>query len=115
MTFYWSDYLNLDKKLASEATTYAHREAELRGSIHLAYYADFNLVKKHLQDKLGQSIPTRCDAHKYVRKQFELRRNSAHKSVVKKSNKLRLFHNQTDSVSFFSRFIKFHRSIYNFG
>jgi hypothetical protein len=114
MTFDWSDYLNLDKKLASEATTSAHREAELRGSIHLAYYADFNVVKKHLQDKLGQSIPTTADAHKYVRKQFELRRNSAHQSVVKKSNNLCLFRNQTDSVSF-SRFIKFHRIIYSFG
>ncbi len=46
MTFDWSEYLNLDKKLASEATTFAHREAELRGSIHLACYAAFNLVKK---------------------------------------------------------------------
>ncbi|MBD1933625.1 MULTISPECIES: hypothetical protein [Cyanophyceae] len=64
MAFDWSEYLNLAKKLASEATTSAHREAELRGSIHLPYYAAFNLAKKHLQDKLGQSIPTRGDAHK---------------------------------------------------
>ncbi len=91
MTFEWSEYLNLDKKLASEATTSAPLEAELRGSTHLAYYAAFNLVKKHLEDKLGQSSPTTSDAHKYVRKQFELRRDSAHQPVVQKSNNLRLF------------------------
>ncbi len=43
MTFEWSEYLNLDKKLASEATTSAPLEAELRGSTHLAYYATFKL------------------------------------------------------------------------
>ncbi|MBD1924726.1 hypothetical protein H6F74_00260 [Trichocoleus sp. FACHB-90] len=93
--------LYLAKKVASEATTSAHREAELGGSIHLAYYAAFTLAKKYLQDKLGQSIPTTGDAHQYVRKQFELRRDLAHQSVVKKSNNLRLFRNRTDSGSCF--------------
>ncbi len=91
MTFDWSEYLNSGKKLASEATTSAYREAKSRSSIHLTYSAAFNLVKKHLEDKLGQSSPTTSDAHKYVRKQFELRRDSAHQPVVQKSNNLRLF------------------------
>ncbi|NJR74791.1 MAG: hypothetical protein HC773_16440 [Scytonema sp. CRU_2_7] len=51
MTFDWLEYLHLAKKLAGEATTSAHQEAQLRVTIHLAYYAAFNLAKSTCRTK----------------------------------------------------------------
>lgn len=101
MAFDWSGYLNLAKKLASEANTSAHQEAQLRVTIHLAYYSAFNLAKKHLHDKEGHSMPTTSDVHKYVREQFQLNPEPAHQSVAEKLKKLRLFRNQADYAAFF--------------
>ncbi len=101
MTFDWLEYLNLAKKLASLVTTSAYQEAQLRVTIHLAYYAAFNLAKNHLQDKEGHSIPTTSNAHTYVSDQFLLNPDSVHKSVGRKLKRLRLFRNQADYVAFF--------------
>ncbi len=101
MTFDWLEYLNLAKELASIATTSAHQQAQWRVTIHLAYYAAFNLAKNHLQNKQGYSVPTTGDAHKYVREQFELNPDAAHQLVAENLNKLRLFRNQADYVAFF--------------
>ncbi|MBW4633367.1 MAG: HEPN domain-containing protein [Iphinoe sp. HA4291-MV1] len=99
--FDWLEYFHLAKKLASEAMISAHQEAQLRVTIHLAYYAAFNLAKKHLQDKEEHSIPTTGDAHSYVSEQFLLNPDSVHKSVGRKMKRLRLFRNQADYAAFF--------------
>lgn len=101
MSFEWSQYLNLAKELAGQATTPANEEARLRDAISRAYYAAFILARNHLRDKEGHSIPTTGEAHQYVAAQFKLNPEPAHQVVASNLNKLRMYRNQADYVDRF--------------
>jgi uncharacterized protein (UPF0332 family) len=101
MSFDWSQYLNLAKELADEATTSANQEARFRAAIHLAYYAAFNFAKDHLQNKEGHSTPKTGDVHKYVAEQFDLSSDPVRQLLANKLKRLRKFRNQADYVAVF--------------
>ncbi|NER35561.1 MAG: hypothetical protein F6J93_16475 [Oscillatoria sp. SIO1A7] len=98
MIFDWSEYLDLAKELAGEATASAKPEARRRAAIGLAYYAAFILARNHLRDKEGHSIPRTGDAHRYVAEQFKLNPDPAYQSVASSLAKLRLYRLQADYV-----------------
>lgn len=101
MSFDWSQYLNLAKELAGQATTPANEEARLRDAISRAYYAAFILARNHLRDKEGHSIPTTGEAHQYVAEQFKLNPEPGHQVVASNLKKLRMYRNQADYVDRF--------------
>ena len=71
MNFDWSEYLNIARELAGQATASFSAEAKKRSAISRAYYAAFCSARNHLRDRDNdQNIPVGGDAHGYVRKQF---------------------------------------------
>jgi hypothetical protein len=76
MSFDWSQYLNLAKELAGQATIPAEQEARLRDAISRSYYAAFILARNYLRDKQGHSLPKTSDIHRYVWQEFDINPDS---------------------------------------
>lgn len=68
MTFDWSEYLNLARKLAGTDANPGN-EAELRSAISRAYYAAFITARNYLRDRDNIRIP-RERSHQFVINQF---------------------------------------------
>jgi len=94
MTFDWSRYLNLARKLAGTAEAPGD-EAELRAAISRAYYAAFMKARNLLRDRDGLIIP-RKNAHQYVIKQFRNSSEKLRKRIGERLLNLRYYRNQAD-------------------
>jgi len=82
MSFDWSEYLNIARELAGQATALASDEAKKRSAISRAYYAAFCSARNHLRDKEhDQNIPVGGDAHGYVRKQFKTSKDKVRREI----------------------------------
>ena len=57
MSFDWSQYLNLAKELAGQATIPAEQEARLRDAISRSYYAAFILARNYTICEINKVIP----------------------------------------------------------
>lgn len=101
MSFDWSQYLNVAKELAGQATIPANQEAKLRAAISRAYYAAFIEARNHLRDKEGHSMPKTSDAHLYVSQQFELSADSIRRTLGEGLVRLRMYRRQADYVDKF--------------
>lgn len=96
MSFDWSQYLNLAKELAGEATIPAEREARLRDAISRSYYAAFILARNYLRDKKGHSLPKTSDIHHYIWQEFDINPDSKYQLIADNLKVLRRYRNQAD-------------------
>ena len=82
MSFNWSEYLNIARELAGQATASSSAEAKKRCAISRAYYAAFCSARNYLRDKDNDlDIPVGGDAHGYVRRQFKTSKNKVRREV----------------------------------
>ena len=103
MSFDWSQYLNLAKELAGQATGPAGPEARSRSALSRAYYALLCLARNHLRDKEGLSIP-RNKVHTYVIEQFKDSPDSTRSQFGHDLDRLRWDRNKADYDDYFPRF-----------
>ena len=96
MSFDWSQYLNLAKELAGQATIPAEQEARLRDAISRSYYAAFILARNYLRDKQGHSLPKTSDIHRYVWQEFDINLDSRYQLIADNLAVLRRYRNQAD-------------------
>lgn len=101
MSFDWSQYLNVAKELADQATIPANQEAKLRAAISRAYYAAFIQARNHLRDREGLSMPRTSNAHVYVSQQFEQSTDSIRRTLGEGLVRLRMYRRQADYVDKF--------------
>ena len=82
MSFNWSEYLNIARELAGQATASSSAEAKKRCAISRAYYAAFCSARNHLRDKdHDQDIPVGGEAHGYVRRQFKTSEDKVRREI----------------------------------
>lgn len=82
MSFDWSEYLSIARKLAGQATASSSDEAKKRSAISRAYYAAFCSARNHLRDKDNdQNIPLTGEAHAYVKTQFKTSKDKVRREI----------------------------------
>jgi len=82
MSFNWSEYLNIARELAGQATVLSSTEAKKRCAISRAYYAAFCSARNYLRDKDNDlNIPVGGDVHGYVRRQFKTSKDKVRKEI----------------------------------
>ena len=82
MSFNWSEYLNIARELAGQATASSSDEAKKRCAISRAYYAAFCSARNYLRDKDNDlNIPVGGDVHGYVRRQFKTSKDKVRREV----------------------------------
>lgn len=93
MSFNWSDYLDLAKRLHSQALI-SNEESEKRTAMSRAYYAAAMLSRAFLQGK-GWTIPT-LDTHNEIIERFENNPNLDHQTLARRLIRLRGMRNAAD-------------------
>lgn len=109
MSFDWSEYLTLAHELAGQARVPSSQESKLRSAISRAYYAAFCCARNHVRDKELRAIPSKADAHQYVRNQFLNSRDHVRKKIGTNLGRMRTNRNKADyddSVSELDRLAK---------
>lgn len=96
MTFDWSEYFNLARELAGQATSPANQEAKLRSSVSRAYYAAFCKARNYLRDVDKLSVPIDGSAHQYVQEKFEISSDPLRKQLGEDLKRLRRRRNMAD-------------------
>ena len=82
MSFNWSEYLNIARELAGQATATPSEESKKRSAISRAYYAAFCSARNYLRAvERDQNIPVGGDAHGYVRNQFKTSRDKVRREI----------------------------------
>lgn len=94
MSFDWSEYLNLARRLAGTPENPAN-EAELRSAISRAYYAAFIQARNFLRDRDNLKIP-RKNTHEYVINLFRDNSDKVRKKIGERLRRLRDFRNEAD-------------------
>jgi len=95
--FDWSEYLNLARELAGQATSISSNEAKRRSAISRAYFAAFCSAKNHLEYKdHNAKIPPGGEAHGYVWRQFKESDNQLRREVGEDLNRLNTHRGKAD-------------------
>jgi len=94
MSFDWSSYLSLAKKLSSGEGSALEQEAKLRSAISRSYYAAFKVAHNGLRDRDGDSQLTESNRpkfsiHAHVIGEFEDSRDMKRKQIAFKLKALR--------------------------
>jgi uncharacterized protein (UPF0332 family) len=102
MSFDWTDYLTLAKRLTDKADNDANlREAKYRDAISRAYYSAFgNACKQWQQDHPTSSIP-QTNTHKFIINDYTKSAATERQKIGKRLRILRNHRNNADYVDIF--------------
>jgi uncharacterized protein (UPF0332 family) len=95
MSFNWSDYLDLARRLYREGTIHSVKEAELRSAISRAYYAAFCNARNYLIAK-GHKLSGGPEAHAEVQDRFITSSDRRRKEIGENLKRLRSLRNRAD-------------------
>ena len=97
MSFDWSEYLTLAKRLVGQSTGPLSQEAIFRAAISRAYYAAFNETRRHLiHQENALDIPLDGRAHEIVQDKLMQSSDASRRRVGADLGRLRRARNDAD-------------------